>query len=34
MTGDLYMLSKLENKRKVDTETFLIEVNNRLVEML
>ncbi len=34
MTGDLYLLSKLENKRKVDTETFLIEVNNRLAEML
>ena len=34
MTGDLYMLSKLENKKKVDTETFLVEVNNRLKEML
>ncbi len=34
MTGDLYLLSKLESKRKVDTETFLIEVNNRLAEML
>ena len=34
MTGDLYLLSKLENKRKVDTETFLVEVNNRLAEIL
>ncbi|MEE0928669.1 MAG: NADP-dependent isocitrate dehydrogenase [Acutalibacteraceae bacterium] len=34
MTGDLYMLSKLENKRKVNTEDFLVEVNNRLKEML
>ena len=34
MTGDLYMLSKLENKTKVDTETFLVEINNRLKEML
>ena len=34
MTGDLYLLSKLENKKKVDTETFLVEVNSRLKEML
>ena len=34
MTGDLYMLSKLEGKRKVDTETFLVEVNNRLKEKM
>ena len=34
MTGDLYMLSKLENKRKVNTEQFLVEVNERLKEML
>ena len=34
MTGDLYLLSKLKNKQKVDTETFLIEVNKRLKEML
>ena len=34
MTGDLYMLSKLENKRKVNTEQFLVEVNNRLKEMM
>ena len=30
MTGDLYLLSTLENKRKVDTEEFLKEVRNRL----
>ena len=34
MTGDLYLLSNLENKKKVNTEDFLIEVNNRLKEML
>lgn len=34
MTGDLYILSKLENKRKVNTEDFLKEINNRLKEML
>ena len=34
MTGDLYILSNLENKRKVNTEEFLIEINNRLKEML
>ncbi len=30
MTGDLALLSKLPNIRKVDTETFLVEVNKRL----
>ncbi len=30
MTGDLALLSNLENKQKVDTETFLIEVNKTL----
>ena len=30
MTGDLYLLSTLENKRKVDTEEFLKDVRNRL----
>ena len=30
MTGDLYLLSKLENKKKVDSKTFLEEINNRL----
>ena len=34
MTGDLYALSSLENKRTVDTETFLQEINNRLVKLL
>lgn len=34
MTGDLYALSSLENKRAVDTETFLQEINNRLVKLL
>ncbi len=34
MTGDLYLLSKLENKKKVDSETFLKEIDNRLVKML
>lgn len=34
MTGDLYLLSKLENKKKVNTEEFLIEVNERLKAML
>lgn len=30
MTGDLYLLSKLENKKKVNTEDFLHEVANRI----
>ena len=34
MTGDLALLSSLENKTKVDTETFLVEVNKRLSSML
>ncbi len=34
MTGDLYLLSNLENKKKVNTEEFLIEVNNKLKAML
>ena len=34
MTGDLYLLSKLENKKKVDSETFLKEIDNRLKAML
>ena len=34
MTGDLYLLSKLPNKKKVDTEEFLLEVNERLKVML
>ena len=34
MTGDLYLLSSLENKRKVDTETFLKEINLRLEKLI
>ena len=34
MTGDLYLLSNLTNKTKVDTEEFLREINNRLVKLL
>ncbi len=34
MTGDLALLSKLENIKKVDTETFLVEVNERLQKMM
>lgn len=34
MTGDLYVLSSLENKRKVSTEQFLFEINDRLKKML
>ncbi len=30
MTGDLYSMSKLENKKKVNTEDFLIEIGKRL----
>ena len=34
MTGDLYLLSKLPEKKKVGTEEFLLEVNERLKVML
>ncbi len=34
MTGDLYIISQLENKKKVNTEQFLDEINLRLKEML
>ena len=34
MTGDLYLLSTLENKKKVNTEDFLKEVNVRLKALL
>ena len=34
MTGDLYILSKLENKRKVNTEDFLKEIRVRLDELM
>ncbi len=33
MTGDLYMISKLENKKKVDSEEFLKEIGKRLEAM-
>ena len=33
MTGDLYLLSSLENKKKVNTEDFLKAVNERLAAM-
>ncbi len=32
MTGDLYLLSTLENKKKVNTEDFLREINTRLAK--
>lgn len=34
MTGDLYALSTLENKKKVDTEEFLLSVNDKLKNLL
>ncbi len=34
MTGDLYILSNLENKKKVNTRDFLLAVNERLVASL
>lgn len=34
MTGDLALLSKLPNKKKVDTEEFLLAVNERLKALL
>lgn len=34
MTGDLYLLSSLSNKKKVDTETFLKEIGVRLSSMM
>ena len=34
MTGDLYMLSTLENKKKVSTEDFLKAVNERLEKLI
>lgn len=34
MTGDLYLLSTLENKKKVNTQQFLEEVNVRLKALL
>ena len=34
MTGDLYLLSSLDNKKKVNTEEFLLAVNEKLVSIL
>ena len=34
MTGDLIPLCSLENKQKVDTETFLREIDSRLKKLL
>ena len=34
MTGDLYLLSNLENKKKVNTEDFLLAVNEKLKTLL
>ena len=34
MTGDLYLLSTLENKKKVNTEEFLLAVNERLQKLM
>ncbi len=34
MTGDLYALSSLENKKKVNTTDFLLEVNERLKKFM
>ncbi len=34
MTGDLALLSTLENKKTVDTETFLVEINERLKQLI
>jgi isocitrate dehydrogenase len=34
MTGDLASLSTLPNKKAVDTETFLREINNKLALLL
>ena len=34
MTGDLYLLSSLENKKKVDSETFLKEIGVHLDKLM
>ena len=34
MTGDLYLLSSLENKKKVNSKEFLEEINTRLSELV
>ena len=34
MTGDLYLISKLDNKKKVDSKTFLDEIKVRLDKLM
>ena len=34
MTGDLYLISKLDNKKKVDSKTFLDEIKTRLDKLM
>ena len=34
MTGDLYLISKLENKKKVDSKAFLDEIKIRLDKLM
>lgn len=34
MTGDLYLLSSLPNKKKVNSRDFLIEINSRLANLM
>ena len=34
MTGDLEALSSIPNKKKVDTEAFLVAVNERLAKLM
>ncbi|MBQ7128408.1 MAG: NADP-dependent isocitrate dehydrogenase, partial [Clostridia bacterium] len=34
MTGDLYLLSTLKNKKKVNTKEFLLAVNERLQKLM
>lgn len=34
MTGDLEALSSIPNKKKVDTESFLVAVNERLAKLM
>ena len=34
MTGDLYSMSTLEDKKKVNTKEFLIEINENLKKLV
>ena len=34
MTGDLFLISKLDNKKKVDSKTFLDEIKLRLDKLV